>query len=158
MLLLSFYIGSERYSISALDVVEILPLTQLKKIPKAPEFILGLLDYRGTPSPVIDLCKLIETHHCNKVLSSRIIMVNYIDANNQSHILGITAEKVTETININRDDFHNSGVTLQETPFLGAIANTKQGMLQFVEIQNLLPDEVQSMLFQDSDLISETGS
>lgn len=152
MLLLSFYIGIERYSISAKDVVEILPLTQVKKIPRAPDFILGLLDYRGTPSPIIDLCKLIETRNCNKVLSSRIIMLNYLDSNKQSHILGITAEKVTETMNIDRDDFHSSGVSPEETPYLGAIANTEQGMVQLVEIKNLLPDDVQSILFQNNNL------
>lgn len=152
MLLLSFYIGTERYSIPAKDIVEILPLIQLKKIPKAPKFILGLLDYRGTSSPVIDLCELIEARNCNKVLSSRIIMINYIDSNNQLHVLGITAEKVTETININPDDFHNSGVTLKETPFLGDISNTEKGIIQFIETKNLLPNDVQSMLFQNNNI------
>ena len=158
MLLLTFYIGSERYSLSAKDIVEILPLTKLKKIPKAPEFILGLLDYRGTPSPIIDLCKLIEARSCNKVLSSRIIMLNYIDSSNHSHILGITAEKVTETLNVNLDDFHSSGVSPQETPFLGSIANTEHGMIQLVEIKHLLPDDVQSILFQNNDLILQANS
>ena len=59
MLLLAFHIGSERYSILAKDILEVLPLVQLKKIPRAPEFILGLLDYRGIPSPIIDLCSFV---------------------------------------------------------------------------------------------------
>lgn len=158
MLVLSFYIGTERYSISAKDIIEILPLTQLKKIPRTPDFILGLLDYRGTPSPVIDLCCLTEQRSCNKVLSSRIIMVNYIDTNKQPHILGITAEKVTETIDLKRDDFFSSGITLEEAPYLGAIANKDKKMIQFVEINNLLPKDVQSMLFQDNNLTSNKAS
>ena len=85
-------------------------------------------------------------------------MMNYVDSNKQPHILGITAEKVTETININRDDFHSSTVSLEETPFLGAITNTEQGMMQFIEIENLLPDDVQAMLFQDADIKFHTGS
>lgn len=69
MLLLSFYIGDEKYAILAKDIIEILPLVELKKIPKAPDFILGLIDYRGTPSPVIDLCNLLESRNCKKVLA-----------------------------------------------------------------------------------------
>lgn len=157
MLLLSFYIGSERYSILAKDIVEILPLVQLKKIPKAPDYILGLIDYRGTPSPVIDLCNLIESRDCKKVLSSRIIMINYVDAKKQTHIVGITAEKVTETININKNDFHASGITLEETRFLGEIAKTKQGVIQYIEIKNILPRKIQLMLFQDKTSSFETG-
>ncbi len=158
MLLLSFYIGSERYTLTAKDVIEILPLSSLKKIPNAPSFIPGLLDYRGTPVPVIDLCQLIEQRSCNKVLSSRIILVNYIDSSNQSHILGVTAEKVTETMDIKRNNFFNSGITLEEAPYLGAVTNKDENMIQFIEIDRLLPEEIQSMLFQEGKLPAQTGS
>ena len=158
MLLLSFYIGAERYALSAKDIVEILPLTSLKKIPRAPAFVLGLLDYRGTPIPVIDLCHLTEQRTSNKVLSSRIILVNYIDADKQSHILGIAAEKVTETIDIKRDDFFSSGIILEEAPYLGAVANKDQNMIQFIEIHKLLPKDVQAMLFKNNKIPAQTGS
>lgn len=150
MLLLSFYIGAERYALPAKDIVEILPLTSLKNIPRAPDFIVGLLNYRGTPSPVIDLCILTEERDCNKVLSSRIIIINYIDAKDQPHKLGITAEKVTETININRSDFESSGIVVKDAPFLGEIANKDNNMIQFIEIKKLLPEHVQSILFQET--------
>lgn len=158
MLLLSFHIGTERYSLTAKDVVEILPLIEIKKIPLAPEFILGLLDYRGTPVPIIDLCQLIEHRSCNKVLSSRIILLHYIDAFNQPHVLGVTAEKVTETININKNDFHSSGVSLNEAPYLGAVTKKNENVIQFIETNKLLPQEVQSMLFQSENSDSQTGS
>lgn len=154
MLLLSFHLGSEHYALTAKDIVEILPLTSLKVIPQAPDFVLGLLDYRGTPVPIIDLCQLTEHRCCNKVLSSRIILVNYTDSAKQLHVLGITAEKVTDTFDIKRDDFFNTGITLDETPFLGAVTNKDDSMIQFIEINNLLPKNVQSMLFQRDDLAS----
>ena len=157
MLLLSFHIGSERYSLAAKEVVEILPLSSLNKIPRAPGFVLGLLDYRGTPVPVIDLCQLTEQRNTNKVLSSRIILVNYLDDNKQAHILGVTAEKVTETINMNNDDFSKSGITLEETPYLGAVANKDENIIQFIEIDKLLPAEVQAMLFQGNKLSTQAG-
>jgi len=157
MLLLSFHLGAERYSLAAKDVVEILPLTKLKKIPHAPKFVLGLLDYRGTPVPIIDLCQLTEQRSCNKVLSSRIIILNYLDNNEQFHVLGITAEKVTETINIDENDFHSSGLTLTEAPYLGAIANKDDNMIQFIEVNKLLPKELQSMLFQANNLLPQVG-
>lgn len=158
MLLLSFYIGIERYTLPAKDVVEILPLTKIKRIPHAPEFILGILDYRGAPVPIIDLCQLIEQRNCNKVLSSRIILLHYIDAFHQPHILGVTAEKVTETININKDNFHSSGISLNEAPYLGAVTNENDNVIQFIETNKLLPQEVQSMLFQSENSDSQTGS
>lgn len=150
MLLLSFYIGSEQYSLRAKDIVEVLPLTRLQKIPKAPEYIVGLLDYRGTPAPVIDLCKLVGTRTCNKVLSTRIIIINYIDRKKEPHFLGITAEKVTETFDIGRDEFANAGVTLEETPYLGAVISKDDHIIRYIEINNLLPEKVQTILFQEN--------
>ena len=152
MLLLSFHIGSEGYTLAAKDIVEILPLTRIKEIPQAPDFVLGLLDYRGSPIPVIDLCQLTEHRSCKKVLSSRIILVNYLDANKQPHILGITAEKVTETIELKHKDFNDSGITIEEAPFLGAVTNKDDSIIQFIEINNLLPKNIQSMLFQNNEL------
>ena len=149
MLLLIFNIGTERYALKAKDVVEILPLTSLKHIPQAPNFILGLLDYRGSPVPIIDLCEITENRYCNKVLSSRIILVNYLNANNRHHVLGLTAEKVTETVNFDNDDFNDSGISIEEAPFLGAITKKDDIMIQFIEINNLLPENIQSMLFHN---------
>ena len=150
MLLLSFHIGTERYALPAIDIVEILPLATLKNIPRAPDFIIGLLNYRGTTSPIIDICKIIEQRSCNKVLSSRIIMLKYLDTNNTHHTIGITAEKVTETLQVEQSDFQTSGVIVKDAPFLGPIINKDNEMIQFIETKNLLPDDVQSILFQDA--------
>jgi len=151
MLILSFNISDDRYSISAKNIIEILPLTQLKKISSAPEYIMGLLNYRGITVPVIDLCQLTEHRSHKKVLSSRIILVSYVDANNEKHTLGVTAEKVTEIINIKRNDFFSSGLTLEEAPYLGAITHTDDNVIQHIDIDNLLPENVQKMLFQNID-------
>lgn len=84
-------------------------------------------------------------------------MIYYIDANKQTQIIGVTAEKVTETINMNKSDFHTSGITLEETPFLGAIAKTEQGVIQYIETENILPEKVQSLLFKDKQKSVKAG-
>ena len=58
MLFLLFQLGSDRYAIDALRVVEVLPCVQVKQIPHAPAGIAGVINYRGAPVPVLDLCLL----------------------------------------------------------------------------------------------------
>ena len=147
MLLLSFNVGSELYAISAKQIIEILPLTSLKSIPKAPLYVAGLLDFRGLPVPILDLCQLINDKSYNKVLSSRIILVNYIGMNYKNYTLGLIAEKATEMLDISKEDFSLSGITLEETSYLGSITNHEGKMIQYIEIDELLTDEVQGMLF-----------
>ncbi|MEE8320386.1 MAG: chemotaxis protein CheW [Gammaproteobacteria bacterium] len=149
MLLLSFYIGPEQYAVSAKQIIEILPLISVKLIPGAPAYVAGLLDYRGLPIPVIDLCQLTNGHEYNKVLSSRIVLVHYTGNDRETHPLGLIAEKVTETLNIPEEKFLSSGITLENVPYLGGLANTNSKMIQYVEINKLLTQQVQSILFNE---------
>lgn len=149
MLFLSFHIGSEQYAVTATQVLEILPLTSTKRIPHAPAYISGLLDYRGNPVPVINLCQLIENRTHHPVLSSRIILVNYIAVDTSTHYVGLVAEKVTETIKIDLEKFTSSGVSLPDAPYLGPLTNSNGRMTQLINVNTLLPREVQLMLFQE---------
>ena len=150
MLLLSFHIGNKQYAVAATQIIEILPLTRIQPLPKTPEFVVGLLDFRGKPVPVIDLCQLTEERPYNKVLSSRIVLVNYSAIDSKQHPLGLIAEKVTETFTIPKEQFTESGIKLEAAPYLGRVTKHGNEMLQYIEINELLPEEVQTILFQDS--------
>ena len=64
MLLLNLNIGKEHYAIRASQVIEIIPLIQLEKVPLVESSIKGIFNYRGNPTPVIDLCELFENRSC----------------------------------------------------------------------------------------------
>ena len=158
MLLLTFSLGSDRYAVDATRVVEILPLATTKKIPRAPEFVIGLLNYRGTPVPVIDLCQLTLGRSYSPVLSTRIVLVAYPVLGGEHKVLGLIAEKVTETFKRSADDFNASGVNLADAPYLGPVLNEQGGMVQIVEVNALLPTDVQAMLFPETISEVRTGA
>jgi chemotaxis-related protein WspB len=58
MLFLLFQLGKERYALQASRVVEVVPLLELKQLPQAPKGVAGIINYRGRPVPVVDLCAL----------------------------------------------------------------------------------------------------
>jgi chemotaxis-related protein WspB len=158
MLLLAFQIDKERYAISAKQIIEILPLTSLKKIPRTPAYVAGLLDYRGLPVPVIDLCQLVNEQDCKKVLSSRIILVNYRASNGETHSLGLIAESVTETLEIPQEKFIDSGIKVEGTSYLGGISKDNGKMIQHIEVHELLTREVQAILFNNETEAVKTGN
>jgi chemotaxis-related protein WspB len=47
MLLLLFEIGNGRYALETSQIIEIVPLVNLKKIPTTPAYVAGLMNYRG---------------------------------------------------------------------------------------------------------------
>ncbi len=57
----TFYCGQQRLGLQRDDIVEAMDGTNLRPIPNAPAWHAGLLMYRETPLPVIDLGKLLNT-------------------------------------------------------------------------------------------------
>ncbi|HEY5759297.1 MAG TPA: chemotaxis protein CheW [Steroidobacter sp.] len=57
----TFYCGQQRLGLQRDDLVEAMDGTNLRPIPNAPAWHAGLLMYRETPLPVIDLGKLLNT-------------------------------------------------------------------------------------------------
>ncbi len=147
MLMLLFNLGESQYAIPVSDVVEVTPSVYLEQIALAPDYISGLFNYRGQHVPVIDLCQLIRQQACTDNYTSRIILVNFPLATGSTRLLGILAEKVTETISTSDDAFTPTGLSMDNAPYLGKAANTDQGLLQQISISELLPTLVQAQLF-----------
>ncbi|GAC1449002.1 MAG: chemotaxis protein CheW [Chamaesiphon sp.] len=146
MLMLLFYIGDERYALEIEHVVEVFPMVALKKLHHAPDYIAGLFNYRGRIVPAIDLCTLIHGNPCRYYLSTRIILINYLDSDQTEHLWGLIAERVTETLNKSETDFIDPGITVDGFPYLGKIITDEQGMIQFVRVENLLSSSQQAYL------------
>ena len=154
MLLLTFQIGSERYAVRATEVIEILPLTTIREIPQAPSYIAGMLDYRHTILPVIDLIQLTQERNHKKVLSSRILVMSYpLEDKNMS--VGVIAEKVTDTINISDDTLTDTKIKLPNANYLGDVHNENGEFIQLVEVKSILTQDIKDMLFQNEVTLNE---
>lgn len=53
--LVSFFIGNEEFGVDILYVQEINRMSQVTKVPNAPDFVNGVINLRGRVIPVIDL-------------------------------------------------------------------------------------------------------
>jgi len=149
MLMLCFSLGDERFALEASKVQEITPLVRMKKIPRSPEWVAGVMRYHGRTVPVIDLCMLNLTRSSARRLSTRIILVHFTSHDQSEQLLGLVAEQVTETVQRQLEDFTATGLYTPDAPHLGGTTSDSEGMLQWIDIDRLLPERVQSLLFQD---------
>jgi chemotaxis-related protein WspB len=150
MLMLIFYVGNERYALDTSNVVEVIPMVVLRDIPHAPEYVAGLFNYRGTIVPAIDLCRLIKGTPSRSALSTRIIMVNYHHHNNTVSLLGLMAERIADTLRHTDVEFINSGFQPEDAPYLGEMIVDHRGMIQRIQVENLLPESQRSLLLPAS--------
>jgi chemotaxis-related protein WspB len=122
----------------------------VKKIPHAPVGVAGVFTYRGAPVPVIDLSELALGRPSHARLSTRLLLVHYPDATGTKRLLGLIAEKATETLRREPGDFVASGVKSDGAPYLGPVVNDLRGLIQWVEVDKLLPASVREVLFKQT--------
>jgi chemotaxis-related protein WspB len=160
MLFLLFQLGDDRYAMDASRVVEVVPLLELKKLPRAPKSVAGIFNYRGQPVPALDLCRVATGQPAQERLSTRIIIIKYRHESGADHLLGIIAENATQTLRKNPGDFIDSGLNIGSASYLGPILMDPNGAIQWINEQRLISDHVREFLLNESDhsLIPSTGS
>ena len=149
MLFLVFELNGHRYALESGQLIEVLPLVNLRPLSRAPTGIAGMFDYHGLPVPAVDLSEVILGRAALRRLNTRMVVVNYAAADDAQHILGLIAEKATATVRLEPAQFNESGVSNGETPYLGPVARDAQGLIQWLRIPQLLPPAVRNVLFQN---------
>ena len=85
--------------------------------------------------------------HLNRRLNTRLVIVHYT-AGESKHLLGLIAERATETMRRDPKDFQDSGVTSASPPHLGPVALDSAGPVHWIDVDRLLPALLADALFQ----------
>jgi len=151
MLLVYFQLGADSYALESREIVEIVPLVQCRQVPRAPAFVAGLFDYRGRVVPVIDLSEMAGHGPARRLMSTRILLVNYPDRLGREQVLGLMAERVVDASGHEAAKLQPVGLTVPDSPFLGALLHQSMGMVQMVKVRELLTGSVQALLFPEEE-------
>ncbi|MFC1750552.1 chemotaxis protein CheW [Pseudomonadota bacterium] len=154
MMVLLFKVRADRFGLNVINIVEVIPSVPLQKIPKAPFYMAGLLNYRGGVVPVVDLGYLIDEHPVRNCLSSRIIMVR---TSNNGRV-GLLAESVTETIKINDDEFTDTRIDSEFGWLVDKVVIDSDGMIQHINPDVVIPEELGKLLERDAALAAEDAA
>lgn len=146
---LLFELDGQRYGLDITQVVKVLPRVQLRHLPGVPEYVAGLFRYRDELVPVIDLCKLICGRPVSPMLSTRLILVTHPGPTGTGRILGLLAERATDVLEDGARP-EPSGIAAPEAPYLGGLSVSGDNMIQFVNVERLLPDDVRERLFAEN--------
>lgn len=147
MLFLLFQLGPDRYALPARDIVEVLPLVALKTLPRAAPGVAGLVNFRGAAVPVIDLSALALGQPAQSRVSTRLLVVRYAPPRGGEHLLGLVAERATETLQRTPEDFQPTGVDQGIARWLGPVVRDPRGLIQRVDVAAMLTEELHAALF-----------
>ena len=151
-LFLRFRIGRDGYVLAASDIVRVLPLCPVKELPGTPAWVEGLISVGARAIPVIDVSALACGVPSPRLTSTRIALVRYaFDGRTAATapLLGLMLEHATETLHLNANEFVPAAVQSECAPYLGPVCQTPSGMVQWLELPDVVPPSARALLFAE---------
>lgn len=113
---LSFKLSEEVFAINVSQVLNILEMSQITRIPKSPEYLKGVINLRGTVLPVVDLRIKFGLPEKETTVDTSIIVLNIV-LNSETILVGILVDAVREVLELKNND-------IAPTPSIGTKYNS----------------------------------
>ena len=101
---LSFLICDELFAVSVLKVLEVLQKQSITKVPNAPEYIMGIINFRGEVVPVFDTRVRFNQKYRNENDPFVIIVLDLTSETESLLRIGAMVDSVRDVITFNEDD------------------------------------------------------
>jgi len=137
--LVTFYMGNSLCGIDITDIQEINKQTaRLTWVPKAPEYVVGVLNLRGMIVTVLDLGKKLGLAPLTRGKSSRNIVVHFDD-----ELVGIMVDEVSEVLSAKSDNIEPAPANLGgvQGEFFCGVLKTDKHLIGILDIRKALTEE-----------------
>jgi purine-binding chemotaxis protein CheW len=91
----TFQLGDEEFAVNVAQVQEIVRLTTITAVPRAPHYVEGVLNLRGRIVPVIDLAKRFGLPPHERTKTTRVVITEV-----EGRTVGMLVDAVTEVIRL----------------------------------------------------------
>ncbi len=152
--LVVFKIGNEEFGVEIAQVREIVRLLEITYMPKAPEFIEGVVNLRGQIVPIIDLAKRMSVKGQERGENTRIVIIEI-----QDNTVGMIVDSVSEVLRLPADGIEDvPGLITTEVPeqYIQGVGKLTDRLLVLLNLDCILTQEEVSRVKQHVDITAET--
>ncbi|MEZ0575381.1 chemotaxis protein CheW [Halodesulfovibrio aestuarii] len=145
MQLVTFSIGEEEFGVDILKVQEIIRTMEITKVPKAPDFVEGVINLRGKVIPIIDLRRRFGLSSKEHDKHTRIIV---IEINNM--IVGFVVDSVSEVLRIPAGTVEPPPAVVagMESEYISGVGKLQDRLLILLDLDRLLSNDDLEVLGQ----------
>jgi purine-binding chemotaxis protein CheW len=139
---LTFRLGEESYALDVGRVREVLEMTHITPLPRAPEYLRGVINVRGSVVPVVDLRLKLAMKRIESTIDTCIIVLD-IDTGEGLVTVGSLVDAVEEVV-----DFDSSRIeppprigAAVRTEFIQGIGKREERFVMILDIQKVFAEE-----------------
>lgn len=134
MQVVAFKLGNEEYAVDILAVQEIIRWSDITRVPKAPFYVKGVLNLRGSIIPVVDSRQRFNLPAQEITDTTRIIILRLGDSP-----IGMTVDNVTEVVRLGSEQIERpqevNGVNNQ---FIKGIGKCGERLILLLDLEEVL--------------------
>ncbi len=136
---LAFHIGREEYALEIAAISEIIKVKEFTEVPRAPEFVLGILSLRGVVVPVFDLTARLNLGESVLTANSRIIVCQSGEI-----MVGLLVDSIHQVIKLADDGIEPPPAVLSglDRDFMTGVGRHDGRMIILLDVENVLNIEM----------------
>ena len=136
--LVTFNISQEEFGIDILKVQEIIRTMEITKVPRAPEFVEGVINLRGKVIPIIDLRRRFGMDPRKHDNQTRIVVVELLGM-----IVGFVVDSVSEVLRIPVDTVVPPPAIVSgiDSEYISGVGKLDDRLLILIDLEKLLSNQ-----------------
>jgi len=134
--LIAFRIGQQEFCVEVMSVREIRGWTPVTPVPKAPSFVRGVVNLRGTLLPIVDLAARLG-YPAAEPTARHVIMVAQVGR----QTIGLLVDGVSDIFTIKEDEIQPTPDVASELArtFVRGLIIMDKRMISLIAIENIVP-------------------
>jgi len=135
--IVAFTLGTEIYGVDIASVREIIPIQKIVSVPRAPDFVEGIINLRGRVIPVLDLRKHFGFEKKMGDPNQRIVLV---EAGSES--IGVIVDSVSSVLRIPDDSVEPPAFVIvgPEIEYIYGIAKVDGDLIVLLDLTRIISD------------------
>ncbi len=132
--LVGFVVGDEEFSVPILSIQEIIKPIDWTRVPRTPDYVLGVFNLRGSVIPLIDLRLKFGLPSEKMTEDSRFIVMK-----NATETAGFVIDRLTEAIRLKKTEIGAAPETaMQEKSMIEGVGKQNDKILTILKVDKLL--------------------
>ena len=134
----TFRLDNEAYGINVMQVQEVLRVPEIAPVPGSPDYVLGIINLRGSVVTVIDARRRFNLPSQEPNDASRIVIIAA-----EKQVVGILVDSVAEVVDLRSSEIESApNVGNEETSrYILGVSSQSDILLILVDLNKLLSDE-----------------
>jgi len=140
-----FKLAGEDYGVDIMNVKEICEYKQSIKVPKAPDFVDGIINLRGDITPIINLKKRFQLEDRGITSDTRIIVINI-----KNKQVGFIVDEASQVLRISEENIEPAPelVVGIDKKYIEGVGKLDEQIIIILNLEHILSEEEKTEIQQ----------